>query len=496
VTTLRVGVASIIQETNTFAPNLTDIDNFTGQGLWFGDEAIRRTAGVNCEFTGAVEQLESDGIAPVPLVRAWALASGRLTDETLLVLIDHLQSTLLAAGELDGVVLCLHGALASEASDCADSDLVAAARAVVGYSCPIVVTLDLHANVTASMIEGCDAVVGFKTYPHIDQSKTGAQAARIMKAILNDPEIVETVAAKRPMLVPAESQSTTDGPLVEAVRLAEQAISDSILDVSIFPVQPWLDVEELGLAVTVTHLGDREAAMSIAEEIATNIWGRRHQFAVELVPVEEAIARASRSFEMAHGLTLLVHSSDSPTAGAAADSPLLLRSVLKSASTPPCLLTLVDPDVARMCQSLAPNDLLETVVGASLETRWARPLSLEAVLLDRGSGSVRLNGAVMEGQDVSVGAWAVLQCGHHRVLVTEEPTPTFDPAGYESFGVSLDGIAAVEVRSANLFRSGWHGRYANAIFLDLPGASTPRLETLEFHRAPAVFPLVDAVLEA
>lgn len=496
MTTHRVGVASIIQETNTFAPNLTVIDNFVGQGLWFGEEAVRRTAGVNCEFAGAVEQLEREGMLPVPLVRAWALASGRLTNETLLVLIEHVQSTLRAAGELDGLVLCLHGALASESSDCADSDLVAAARAIVGASCPIVVTLDLHANVTASMIERSDAVVGFKTYPHIDQSETGAQAAKVMKAILADMGTIGTVAAKRPMLVPAESQSTTDGPLVEAVQLAKQSISDSILDVSIFPVQPWLDVEELGLAVTVTHVGEPEAATSIAEDVATNIWNRRHQFAVELVAVEQALLRVEESFGGHGGLTLLVHSSDSPTAGAAADSPLLLRSVLKSGHASPCLLTLVDPQAAQRCQSLSPHDRLQTVLGASQDDRWAQPVPVEAVLVAKGSGSVRLGGAVMEGQDVSVGAWGVLQCGPHKVLVTEEPTPTFDPAGYENFGISLDEVAAVEVRSANLFRSGWQGRYSDAIFLDLPGASTPRLETLEFHRAPAVFPLVDVALEA
>ena len=48
----------------------------------------------------------------------------------------------------------------------------------------------------------------------------------------------------------------------------------------------------------------------------------------------------------------------------------------------------------------------------------------------------------------------------------------------------------VVVRSATLFRAGWAGLFSEALVLDLPGASTPRLDTLELVRTPRpLYPL-------
>jgi len=45
---------------------------------------------------------------------------------------------------------------------------------------PIVASLDLHANVTHRMLREADALVSYRTYPHVDMADTGALAAELM----------------------------------------------------------------------------------------------------------------------------------------------------------------------------------------------------------------------------------------------------------------------------------------------------------------------------
>jgi microcystin degradation protein MlrC len=91
-----------------------------------------------------------------------------------------------------------------------------------------------------------------------------------------------------------------------------------------------------------------------------------------------------------------------------------------------------------------------------------------------------------------MGAWAVVESGTLSVLVTERPAPTFDPECYRRAGLEPERADIVVVRSATLFRAGWEGLFSEALILDLPGASTPRLDTLELVRAPRpMFPLED-----
>jgi len=52
---------------------------------------------------------------------------------------------------------------------------------VVGSSLPLVVSLDLHANVTEKMLKHADALVAYRTYPHVDMAETGERAAKILK---------------------------------------------------------------------------------------------------------------------------------------------------------------------------------------------------------------------------------------------------------------------------------------------------------------------------
>jgi len=251
---MRIGVASIVQESNTFAVSPTSFRDFEIYGIFCGDTITEALAGTNSEIWGAIEALQTLGVEPVPLVRAWAMSGGRAQHDVFVRLQHMLLESIAQAGRLDGVVLSLHGAWVAEGEDAADASIAEAVRAAVGPDTVVGVCLDLHANLTQRLIDATDVITAFHTYPHVDQADTGRRIARLVRATAEGSISPVCRIAKRPMLVPAEAQRE-DGPFGELRRLADDQTRAPVLDISLFPVQPWLDVPELGFGVTVAGVG-------------------------------------------------------------------------------------------------------------------------------------------------------------------------------------------------------------------------------------------------
>lgn len=484
----RIGVASIMQETNTWSLVPCTIEDFTCHGLVTGPAVWDRFAETNTEIGGAMRAIAAEaGCVPVPLVRAWANSSGRLTratlDELCRLLVEELRRS-----PIDGLVLALHGAMAAEGLDGADAAVLDAARRALGPDVPIGVCLDLHANVTRALVRSAAFVTGYHTYPHTDMGETGARAARLLIARLRGRAAPVTALAKRPMLVPAEAMSTDGGPLGALRASADRLTSGSVLDVSIFPVQPWLDVAELGFGIAVTTDGDEALATAVAESLADEAWERRGEFTVDLLAPAEAIAVARRS---AVRPFLISESADAPTAGAAGDSPVMVRALLEHGADLEAYVTIADRPAVNRCAEAGIGAEVSLSLGCRIDRRFHEPVALSGVVTRLGDQPVVLRGPSYTGIQVSMGRFAVVRSGRLHVLITERPAFTLEPGTFAHAGLDVARADVVVIRSANGFRAAYPpASVADAVLLDLPGASTPRLELLDFRRAPRpMYPL-------
>ena len=471
----RIGVVSIVQETNTFSPKPTTWDDYTVMVGW---SAVESLGGTNTEFAGAMTALQDHGVEAVPVVAIWALPSGPVTDEAFGRLLSLLDRELRRAGRLDGLVMSLHGALVTESDYDADSSLIKAARGRVG-GLPLGVCLDLHANVTEAMAAEADIMVGYHTEPHVDMASTGRRIARLVQRTVQG-DISPTMAlAKRPMLVPAEGMRTDTGPMSEVRLLADRITGDTVHDVSLFPVQPWLDVPELGLGVLVVTDRDPAAAREVAEEMATEVWNRRQRMVTPrlLPPLEafEAARRSSRPF-------LMAHTADCPTAGAPGDDPRLITEAKRHAPDLVVFHSVLDPDVARKCRGRE-GDPVSMPVGGALSPEVAS-VDLAGTVARSGAGTYPLTGRSFTGRKVSMGEWAVITSGNHHLLVTSVPAITADPSTWAYAGLDPDQADVLIVRSCSDYRANFPDSAPEAVTLDVPGPSTPRLENLVFRRAP------------
>jgi microcystin degradation protein MlrC len=477
---MRVLTGSLLQESNTFSPQKSDLSFFEAGCLLFGQDCLGGMAGTRTEFGGFIAAAARASVELVPTLAAWANSGGPMSAADFRRLTGDLLDRARAAGPVDGVLLALHGAWVAEGEDDPDGWVLARLREVVGPRVPIVATLDLHANVTERMAAAADALVGYRTYPHVDMLETGERAAELLFDVVRRGRRVSTRFCKVPMIVPPENAQTSDGPLGEVVAAARGAEAEpGVLAVSVFPVQPWLDVRELGCSVVAVGT-DAAAAQRHADRLGRMLWERRHRFAVRLLPPDEAVARALAAPE---GPVLLVDSADGVSSGAPGDSTAILGALVRAGPTRSALVSLVDPAAARRAAA-ADGREIALEVGGRLDPARHRPVGLRGRARRVADGRVVFTAGVGDGLVADMGQAAVLEVGPLRVLLMERPVPCYDPALYRAVGLDPAAAHVVVVKSPNNFRWTYREIARDWIYVDAPGASTPRLASLRFARAP------------
>src|SRR5262249_30020928 len=156
--------------------------------------------------------LKAENVAAAPIFAARALPHGTVQADAFDDLFGRIESSLDRAPQLDGLLVAPHGAMVSERYPDADGEWLSRLRQRFGWSFPIVGTLDLHSNLSPLMVQSCDALIAYRTNPHLDQRQRGIEAATLMARTLRG-EVRPTMAATFPPLaVNIERQLTAAPP--------------------------------------------------------------------------------------------------------------------------------------------------------------------------------------------------------------------------------------------------------------------------------------------
>ena len=483
---MRIAVASLQQESNTFAPVPCTVQTFADDYLLEG-RALLDLRGTATEIGGFLDVLGNAGAEVVPVLAAHAISGGPVLAHDFATLRERIVTGLRAAGRLDGVALALHGAMVVEGQDDGSGSLLAAVRAAVG-DVPLAATVDSHANVTSQMIDQADILLSYRTYPHIDLDETGRRAARLLLERLAGRLRPAMALARVPMLPSAESHPVAQEPMHGLWAELDRLRSDgTILDGGLCPVQPWLDLPDLGFSVLTLTNGDPAAAGRAAEALAQRVWARRHDFQASLSAPHEAVQRA---LKIEGGPVVLSESADATGAGSPGDSTVVLRVLQEMKVTAPVLMTIVDPDAARTCLAAGVGARVSLMVGGK-RGRYSTPARVEGVVRTAGPGQFTFT-AGYTGTVANMGMAAVVQSGSVSLVITERPVITSDPSLYRSVGLDPLTAKIVVVKSPAQFRAAYQPIARAIISLDSEGHSPPNLRRLHWLRRPRpCFPFED-----
>jgi microcystin degradation protein MlrC len=323
---MRVGIVGLQHESNTFQSVPTTWEHFEQGALLTGRAVAREYGGAHHEVGGFLQGLDEEGLQAVPIFFAWAMPGGPVTARTLDRLLQAMLVELKGALPLDALLVAPHGAGVSESVPDMDGAWLRELRSRVGPQIPIVGTLDLHANLSEEMLNATDALVGYRTNPHLDQRQRGLEAARLVARILRG-EVRPTHAAAMPRLaINIERQDTTTSPCRECFEALDDMLADKrVLTNSLLLGFPYADVAEMGTSVVVATNDNPDLARELADQFAEYLTLRRGDFVGRYLEIDAAIEAAMKR----SGPVALLDMGDNVGGGSPGDGTLLLAALVR-----------------------------------------------------------------------------------------------------------------------------------------------------------------------
>lgn len=490
---MRLLLAGIVHETNTFAEKPTDLDEFEASGFYRGEEMVQ-LAGTNTVIGGAVAAVRDLGSELIPVVATSAIPGGLVTDRVFETVVTAIEAAL-AEAPPDAIVLDLHGAMVTESHDDGDGAVLDRVRAAAGPDMPIIATLDLHANVGPSMLANATALIPFDTYPHIDCAERGDEAVRL--AVRAAAGEVRPVMASRKLSVLPDGPRQFSG--VEPTRSIMQLVHEiearpGVLTAGVCFAFPWADCPFPGMTVTVVTDNDPDLASSYAAEIADFIWDRHKEFRTELRSVEAAIHEAMSTPD---GPVVLADLGDNPGGGTAADGTSLLWGLIDLGADGAVVSTIRDPEVVALAFEAGEGATVKTLLGGKTDNRHGYPIPIEAVVKRLSAGNFVYEGPMDRGVKETLGRTAVLgvtgRYGHVvDVIVCERRVQSLDTAILRSQGIEPTLCKIIALKSAVHFRGAFMPIASKILEVDTPGLTSLDYTRFPYQRLPRpIWPMDD-----
>lgn len=483
---MRVGIIALLQESNTFVSRLTTLQQFEEDLLLEGEAIRQQMEGAKHEVGGFFRGLKEAGIEAVPIFAARAYPSGKIEADTFRELESRLLAALDAAGPLDGILAAPHGATVAEEVPDVDGHWLSRVREQIGESVPLVATIDPHANLSEQMVSATNAILAYRTNPHLDQEETGYRAASLMARTLRDEIRPTQAAAFPPMAINIRCQETGVEPMAslfaDAGALCDQ---EEVLSHSVVLGFPYADVTEMGSSCLVVTDDDPELAGNLANQVGQLMWERRERFEPEFESIGDSLAQIDPRER-----TLLLDMGDNVGGGSPADSTWLCA-VLETRGIGPAFVCLYDPESVARAKVIGIGQSGRFSLGGKTDRLHGEPLEVEAVVVSFHDGKFEEKEARHGGfQKFDQGETAVVRTrGEMTVMLTSQRMPPFSLVQLKSCGVDPESFAVIIAKGVIAPLAAYGPVCDRVIHVNTPGATCADMRQLRYeNRRKPLFP--------
>ncbi len=492
----RVLTGMFAHESNSFSRLPTTMENYRDYVLAFDAAIPAAIQGSMLELCGVENAAREYGWDLVHTLAAWATPSGPLSRQTWDVCAGHILEAAAAQPHLDGVLLALHGAMATEDFDDAEGELLAQLRERIGLEVPVAITLDLHANVSDRMVAHCNIISAYRTYPHIDQIATAERAAAMLERTMRGEVKPVCAIARRPMLCGFDDGRTTcDNPMTEVLRDAQalESAADGALLISVQAGFSPGDSLQSGPSVAVMCDGDSRRAQAIAEDFMEHAWDTRHFDSNHYLDVDTAMQHV-RNLELKDsvdaGPVVIADFSDNPGAGAYGDSTFLLQALIDAQIPGAALATICDPQAALELVAAGVGAQVEISLGGKIEAKFGPPLALEGEVITITDGSYVAMGPRWRGVTQRLGPTAVLRVNGVDIVVASKRVQCTELETFSHAGINPLTRPVLVVKSMQHFRAAFEPVAREVLVVDAGALATRDLQRLPYQRVRRpVYPL-------
>ncbi|MER9587020.1 M81 family metallopeptidase [Mesorhizobium sp. M0276] len=461
--TRRIAVGRLFHESHAYArPTMSE-----SIMVLRGDKLIQDARGNGTTLGGIVDALvERNDVELLPISDSMIAPSGLINHGFYLDQRRFWEEQVNSLSP-DALIIDLHGAMGTTELDDVEGDFLGHMRTIAGENVVIGVGLDLHANITPSMLSAADICIACKHNPHDDYHDTGKRVVELVFEVLDgrlDP--VYTLAKAR-MIAPGKLE-THLGPLKQLharARALEQS-TPAIVDISLYNAYRFGDFTDMGQAAVLLSNRRYPQSEELVYEFAQEFWARRDEFNDDLLTIEEALdAVAERPERLPKALADL---GDRTLAGAPGDSTLILQAAMNYKPILKGAMTVHDPETVAQAHTAGVGATLAMRLGGKLTPQY-EPFDVDGVVKVINHEDVKLIGPNFGGESAAMGDTALIEIDNRlQIIATSKPGFISDPIIFEFHGVRVREQDFVVVKSQYHFNANFNG-FATSLYIATPG---------------------------
>ena len=476
----RLALIELHQETNSFSTVPTLLRNFESTALYYDEEVYKGGDKHKLQIDGfrkAIKRFGKDKVELVPILSAWSHSGGKITAEVYnhfkVHVLDRLRNN-----RLDGIYFSVHGAMGVEHLHDPEGDLITEMREVVGPDMPILVSCDLHANITKTLVAHATSIIGYRTNPHRDHNRVGFKSGEILiKTVFG--ELKPTMAFKKLPLLKGGGYTIDFIPPMRKIfqKMKRMERNPKVLSVSNFMVHIWIDAPEVGWSCIVVTNNDMALAQQLCHELCEMNWAvKDHPHPIPYT-ASEAIGKIKKSrWRRLLGTAIMSDLSDLVGAGAPGENTHILQALIEEGKELRAYVPLCDEEAVH---KLHPSQLFHEVrveVGAKLDTMYNQRLSF--------------TGKLVFLQESSCGKTAVIVQDKLHLILTSLPCPAYKPSFFTMLGLSLWKADVIVVKNLFPFRLNFWKYNRQTLYVQTKGITNVDVFQLNYKHIPRpIYPL-------
>ncbi|MTI41203.1 M81 family metallopeptidase [Fulvivirga lutimaris] len=476
----RLALIELHQETNSFSTVPTELKNFESLALHYDEDV--HTGGDKHKlqvdgFRKAIKKIGKGKVEFVPIIAAWSHSGGKITAEVF----EHFKSHILSRLEgnnLDGIYFSVHGAMGVEDMHDPEGDLLEEIRAIVGNKMPIGVSCDLHANITAKLVDNATFINAYRTNPHRDHNKIGFKSGEMLiRTVFGEINPVMAFQ-KMPLLKGGGFNIDFIAPMRKIFKAMKRMERDPrVLSVSNFMVHIWIDAPEVGWSCVVVTDNEPKLANELCNDLCNLNWSVKdypHPAPITAIKAIEIVKknRWIRPF----GTVIISDLSDLVAAGAPGENTHILKALMAESNKLKAYIPLCDADNVRQLDGANLNSEVRVEVGAKLDKVYNEQLTFKGILLYL--------------DESRYGKTAVIVKDKLYLILTSLPCPAFKPSFFTKLGLSLWKADVVVVKNLFPFRLFFWLYNRKTIYVETKGVTNIDVFQLDYKHIPRpIYPL-------
>jgi microcystin degradation protein MlrC len=469
---VRIAIGGFLHETNTFAPSKAAYDGFVHGGGWpamaDGAAVTENIRDINVSLAGFIAEAEARGWELAPTLWCAASPSAHVRADAYERIVGRILDGIAAAGALDAVYLDLHGAMVAEHHDDGEGELLRRVRRLIGNDLPLVVSLDLHANITPAMVAHADALIAYRTYPHVDMADTGRAAARHLALLLGASRRFAKAFRQLPFLIPISWQCTTMEPCRTIYRDLAALESNRVPTLSFAPGFPAADFPDCGASVVAYGATQRDADAA-ADAVAARVIAQEPAFAGRIFTPDEGVIYAMGLAATATRPIVIADTQDNPGAGGDSDTTGMLRALLRHGARRAAIGVIVDPQSADAAHAAGQGSTVRLALGGKSGIAGDAPLEASFVVEALSDGHFIAPGPYFGGSQMNLGASACLRIDDVRIVVGSRKAQLADQAMFRFVGIEPTRQSILVNKSSVHFRADFEPIADTIIVCAAPG---------------------------